>query len=344
MKKLFRTFSAFVVAVMLVGCFAPTAPNSSQTMEQKSGTQEPQGKLKVYTSFYPMYDFAKKIGGDKADVINLVPVGAEPHDWEPDAKALADLESADLFIYNGAGMEGWVEKVLSSVHNDKLTVVEASKGVDLLKFEERDEKEVHDGDHEEEKDHVHEEEHEHEKVHEGHHHHGEFDPHVWLSIQNAKKELENIKDAFVEKDPANKDYYEANYEKYAKAFDALDEKFTSELGKLENKNIVVAHEAFGYLCRDYGLRQIGIEGVNADSEPDAGRMAEIIEFVHKNNVKTIYFEELISPKVAEAIAKETGAKTAMLNPLEGLGQEDLDKGVDYLQVMERNLETLIQGQ
>ena len=167
---------------------------------------------------------------------------------------------------------------------------------------------------------------------------------MWLNIANAKKQLENIKDAFVEADPENREYYEANYEKYALEFNHLHERYLEEIKGLENKNIVVAHEAFGYLCEAYGLEQVGIEGVNADSEPDAARMAEIIDFVKKNKVTTIYFEELISPKVAESIARETGAKTAMLNPLESLSQEDLDNGADYLEIMERNLKTLIEGQ
>ena len=152
--------------------------------------------------------------------------------------------------------------------------------------------------------------------------------------------MENIKNAFVEADPANKDYYEANYEKYAAEFDALDKQFTETLSQFENRDIIVAHEAFGYLCDAYGLNQVAIEGLNSDSEPDPARMKEIVEFAKEKDIKVIFFEELVSPKVAETIAKEIGAETMVLNPIEGLTEEQLEAGEDYLSVMAQNLEAL----
>ncbi|WP_423893409.1 metal ABC transporter substrate-binding protein [Filifactor alocis] len=294
-------------------------------------------KLQVYTSFYPMYDFTSKIAGDKVDVINLVPSGTEPHDWEPSTEDIANLEKADMIIYNGAGMEHWVDDVTKSLSNKDIVLVEASEGIDLMEGHHH-----HDDEGEEAHDHESEEAHEHEGEDADEHEHG-LDPHVWTSIKNAKKEMENIKNALVKADAANAEYYEANFKMYSEKFDELDKKYETEIAKLPNKNIVVSHEAFGYLCKEYGLTQVGIEGLSPDSEPNPKRMAEIVEFVEEHNVKVIFFEELVSPKVAESVAKETGATTDVLNPIEGLTEEQLKEGNDYISIMEQNLNSIVKA-
>lgn len=302
MKRISQVTATLLCAVLLfAGCSI------------RQAEQPEQNKLSVYASFYTMYDFAKKIGGDKADITVLVPDGTEPHDWEPAAADIVGLQNADLFIYNGAQMEHWVEDVLSSLDSSKLIVVEASKGIALR-----------DGANEEEEEDQ----------------HGAIDPHVWLDPKNAKMELAAIKDAFIKADAENAVYYEANYEKWAKEFDALDEAYRLALSGLPKKEIIVSHEAYGYLCAAYGITQIGIEGLSPDSEPDPGRMAEIIELAREKGVTTIFFEELLSPDVANAIAAETGAKTAVLSPIEGLTDEERAAGDDYLSVMRKNLAAL----
>lgn len=289
---------------------------------QPADTTAGDGRLRVLTSFYPMYDFACKIGGDCIDVTNMVPSGTEPHDWEPSTNDLKNLEKADVFIYNGADMEPWADDLLVS-RSDTLHVVEASENVELR---------TTDGEHE----HAHE--------HEGaDHHHGDFDPHVWLDPENAKIEMEAIRDALCAADPENSTVFQSNYEKYAAELDALDAEFREKLAPLPNRTIVVAHEAFGYLCDAYGLTQVGIEGLSPDSEPDPGRMAEVIDFVREHSISTIFFEELVSPKVAEAIASETGAQAKMLSPLEGLSDEQAAAGADYFSVMHDNLAALMEA-
>lgn len=289
---------------------------------QPADTATDDGRLRVLTSFYPMYDFACKIGGDCIDVTNMVPSGTEPHDWEPSTNDLKNLEKADVFIYNGADMEPWADDLLVS-RSDTLHVVEASENVELR---------TTDGEHE----HAHE--------HEGaDHHHGDFDPHVWLDPENAKIEMEAIRDALCAADPENSTVFQSNYEKYAAELDALDAEFREKLAPLPNRTIVVAHEAFGYLCDAYGLTQVGIEGLSPDSEPDPGRMAEVIDFVREHSISTIFFEELVSPKVAEAIASETGAQAKMLSPLEGLSDEQAAAGADYFSVMHDNLAALMEA-
>ncbi|MGI6240087.1 MAG: metal ABC transporter substrate-binding protein [Christensenellales bacterium] len=276
-------------------------------------------RLTVYASFYPMYDFVSKIGGDKIDVINMVPSGMEPHDWEPTPSDIVGLETADMLIYNGAGMEHWVDDVLAALGNKDLFVVEASEGVPLLDSHAHD----HDYDH----DHDHD--------------HGDFDPHVWLDPMNAKIEMENIKRALVTADPTNAEVYEANYAFYVAELDALDQEFKDALDPLINRDIVVAHQAYGYLCAAYGLNQVAIEGLSPDSEPSPARVAKIIDFGKAHNVKVIFFEELVSPKVAESIASAIGAQTEVLSPIEGRSDAQRDAGDDYFSIMRQNLAALL---
>lgn len=289
--------------------------------KENTTDESSQGKIKIYTSIYPLYDFAKKVGGDKVDVTNLVPAGTEPHDWEISTSDIINLEKANMLIYNGAGIENWTDKVINTLDNKEIVYVKTSEGLDIHKVTEED-----DHDHEEDD-----------------HDHGSYDPHTWLSIKNAKKEMENIKNALVKYDPENEDYYENNYEIYAEKFDELDKKYSETLEPIKDKTIIVAHEAFGYLCKEYNIEQVGIEGLTPDSEPDPARMSEIIKFAKENNVKTIFFEELVSPKVAQTIAKEINANTEVLNPLEGLSEEQIKNGDDYFTVMEKNLEVLYES-
>ncbi len=310
-----RSFIFFMLTMplLLAGCrVAPNTETNASGENTAAGSQ-----LSVYTSFYPMYDFAVKIGGDRVTVSNLVPAGTEPHDWEPTATDIVHLEAADIFIYNGAGMENWIQDVLDTIENQDLIAVEASKGIDLLAGAEAEGEAAGSG--------------------------VLYDPHVWLNPLYARQEMEQIKQAFSQADPEHRDYYEANYEHYAAELAKLDQEYKDTLSPLANKDIIVAHQAFGYLCSAYGLNQIPIEGLSADSEPDPARMADIIDFAKERRIKVIFFEELVSPKVAETIADAIGAKTEVLNPLEGLNDEQKASGADYFSVMRQNLRTLKEG-
>lgn len=278
------------------------------------------GKLKVMTSFYTVYDLTTKIAGDKATVTNMVPEGTEPHSWEPLAKDIINLNRADILVTNGADMEHWTETVLPTLENDDLITVVASNGIELLEGHSHDEEEE---EHEEE-----EEEHSH-------------DPHVWLSPLNYKIMLANIRDAFIEADEENAAYYEANYQTYAAECDELHAEYTTQLSGFEKRNIVVTHQAFAYLCKEYNLTQIPIHGLTPETEPTPARMAEVITFVSVNGVKVIFFEELVSPAVAQAIAGETGAQTAVLSPIGGLSETQKANGDEYFSVMRLNLAAIV---
>ncbi|MFA9381842.1 MAG: metal ABC transporter substrate-binding protein [Acetanaerobacterium sp.] len=316
-----------MLLALVTGC-AASAQGQADPNAGGQGTQQSTDKLLVYATFYPMYDFASKIGGDKIELVNMLPTGGEPHSWEPDAADIVGLEKADVFIYNGAGMETWTDKVLASLENKSLIIDETSQGIELMTGHHHDdEEEPHD-----DADEEHHEEDEH-----------SYDPHVWVSLRNAKLQMESIKNALSQADPGNADYYAANYEEYAAQLDALDAEFVDALAPVKNRNIVVSHQAFGYLCRDYDLTQIAVEGLTPDSEPDAARMVEIIEFCQENEVSTIFFEELASPKVAETIAKATGAKVSVLNPMGAISAQQAEAGEDYLSIMRKNLQALVEG-
>lgn len=304
MRKMMTVMLVLVLLTsLLVGC------NSAVSKPEDN-------KLSVYASFYPLYDFARKVGGDKIQLTNMIPAGAGAHDWEPAAADIANLEDADVFVYNGAGLEHWVGTVLSSLRNEQLIVVETTAGIPLLDSHQ-------------------------EAMGEGTgHEDGGCDPHVWLDPQNAKRQMESIKNALVEADSANREFYEANYVTYAAEFDRLDQEYEDVLSVLPHRSIVVAHQAFGYLCAAYGLTQEAIEGLSPDSEPDPARMAEIIEFAQDHDVRVVFFEELASPKVAETIASAIGAKIGVLNPLGGLSDDQQVTGDDYFSVMRQNLQAL----
>ncbi|HBM3486095.1 TPA: zinc ABC transporter substrate-binding protein [Listeria innocua] len=309
MKKwsfLVVTVLAFVL--VLAGCGA--------SADKTSGD-----KLKVVTTFYPMYDFTKNVAGDNASIDMLIDAGTEPHDYEPSAKDIAKIEAADVFIYNSEDMETWVPSVLKSLDSKKLTIIDASKGIKLL---EGSEEEEHD--------------HDHDHGEEGHHH--EHDPHVWLSPVLAEKEVKNIQSGLSKADKANADTYKKNAEKYTDKLKTLDNKFKTAFEGAKQRDFVTQHAAFQYLANEYDLHQVAIAGLSPDQEPSPARLAELQKYVKENNISTIYFEEVASPKVAETLANETGAKLEVLSPIEGITDKEQKKGMDYIAYMEQNLQAL----
>lgn len=286
----------------------------------KAATTEPAKKLKIQVSFYPMYEFTKQIAGELADVETLIPATVEPHDWEPTPQDIKHIEESDVLVYNGAGMEGWLDQVLGSVSNTKLVKVEASSGLELMEGLEE------------------EEDHEHKEVHS--HDHGEMDPHVWLSPALAIKEVQNIELALAQAAPEHKDEFQKNAEAYILKLKELDKDFEEGLRQVKRKDFITQHAAFGYLAKEYDLVQVPIAGLSPEEEPSAAKMTEIVKFAKEHLVKTIFFETMATSKVADIIAEEIGAKSAVLNPIEGLTEKDKTSGHDYLALMRQNLESL----
>ena len=293
------------------------------------------GRLRVATSIYPIYEFARAVGGDRIDLVNLVPPGTEPHDWEPSVGDIRTLNAAQVFLYNGAGFEHWVDKALASLDNPDLRVVEASEGFALL------EAAGHGHGHEGELVHdEHDADHAHEDADHHAHDHGDLDPHIWLDPTGAAHIVARIRDALAAADPGNAEVYRSRAEAYLAELRALDEAFAAGLARCERRVFFTTHAAFGYLAHRYGLEQHAIMGLSAEAEPTPRALKAVVEAAREHEAEYIFFETLVSDKVARVVADEIGAEVLVLNPFEGLTPEQIAAGEDYLSVMRQNLTNL----
>ncbi|MFT4104700.1 MAG: metal ABC transporter substrate-binding protein [Lacrimispora sp.] len=326
LKKWAAMLLCLIAAVNVSGCSNNNQESASATAagesskaessaEQTSAEQET--RIKVTVTFDAMKEFVAAVGQDKVEISTVIPAGTEAHDFEPKAQDLAGISAAKVFVYNGLGMEGWVEEAVSAVNNTELIVVEASKGADFI------EREAASDDHEEEADH---EEGEDEDSH------GKYDPHLWLSLKGAQTEVKNIKDALVQADPDNKEYYEKNSSDYISRLESLYNEYNGKFQSAEKKTFVTGHAAFGYLCRDFGLEQNSVRDIFAEGEPSAQQLAQLVEYCRENNVTTIFAEEMVSPAVSQTLANEVGAAVETAYTMES-AQDDLT----YLERMESNL-------
>lgn len=298
-----------------------------------------EGKVNVVTTFYPIYEFASAIGGDDANVINLLPTGVEPHDWTPRGQDIVNTSKAQLFFYNGAGLEGWVPDFLKGLDSDsEVKAVEVSQGVDLILTTEDDGHNhgAAEEDHDHEGEEHSEDEHAEESADAKH-----TDPHTWVSPKSALIMAGNIRDSLVEADPDHKAGYDERYEALSNKLTQLDAEFTEKISPLTNKEIVVSHQAFGYLARDYGLSQHAIMGLSPDAEPRAQDMLNLAKLVKEEGIRYIFFEELVSDKLAKTLADEAGVETLVLNPVEGLTEQQAKDGDDYFSLMQKNLQNLL---
>jgi zinc transport system substrate-binding protein len=256
-----------------------------------------QNKLQVVASFYPLYFFASEVGKDRAQVKNITPAGAEPHDYEPTTAEVALIEHADMLILNGQ-LEAWGDRVGGLVKNKNTDVVVAGEG--LI----------------------------------------DKDPHVWLSPRLALKQANKIAEGYEKIDPPNRSYYEINRKNLEDRFNQLDADYINGLSNCRKRDIVTSHAAFGYVAKEYGFNQISISGLSPDEEPSPQKMVEIAKIARDKNIKYIFFESLVSSKLSETIAREVGAKTLVLNPIEGLSDEQISAGENYFSVMRENLKNL----
>jgi zinc transport system substrate-binding protein len=278
-------------------------------------------KIAVVASFYPLYEFARRVGGEFADVSNLVPAGAAPHDYEPTPHDVAALHAARLVIYNGAGFEPWIEKLLPGLPAG-VEPVNATDGLPLVRAEA---------------------EHDHAPGKESPQDREGLDPHVWLDPVLAQQQVDLIAAAFARVDPDRRATYEANAAALKGELAALDERYRQTLAACRRKTFITSHAAFGYLAARYGLTMVPISGLSPEAEPPAARLRAVVREARAHRATVIYFETLVSPRVAETIAREVGARTAVLNPLEGLTAEDQAQGASYVTVMDANLRSLADG-
>jgi zinc transport system substrate-binding protein len=261
-------------------------------------------KLKVVSSFFPIGEFVKRIGGNRIDSSLLVPVGTEPHDFEPTIKQIQNVSSADVLVYNGLGMENWIDKM------NVRYKIDASSGLKLL-YSDKNNKTI--------------------------------DPHVWVDPELAKREVQNIRDGLIRIDHKNRDYYTNNTSHFLNSLDSLDKEIRTDLLSCKKKDFIAFHNAFSYFAKQYGLNQHSIFGT-PEAEVTPQHVAEIINTAKSLHLNIIYSEELIDPRYASVVAKEIpNGKVLVLSPIEGLTRAEQASGIGYLDKMQENVKNLMEG-
>ncbi|GEA89255.1 metal ABC transporter substrate-binding protein [Cellulomonas cellasea] len=289
-----------------------------------ASTPADDGRLSVLASFYPLQVVAAGVGGDRVSVDSLTPPGAEPHDLELSPAQVARLGAADLVVYLGEFQAAVDDAVQASPPERALDAADVVELLDAAAEEGAHEGEAH-------ADETHEGE-----TAEEHAEHGEHDPHFWLDPSRMPALVEAVADELSDLDPEGADEYAANAAALSERFTELDAAYETGLATCSSRVLVTSHAAFGYLADRYDLEQVAVAGIDPEGEPSPARLAEIGEVIRSEGVTTVFFETLVSPKVAEALAADVGATTAVLDPLEGLA----DDSQDYFSIAESNLEAL----
>ena len=327
-----------VFGIFVTGCAKNNEKsNINSSNSNQTSQSENKDKETIYASFYPIYNLTKQIAGDKFNVKSFTNLNTEVHDFEPSAKDMADLSKAKVLFLNGAGLESWQEKISES---SKVEIVDTSKGINLIENTHEDEKEDVDNHEDNEKHEDSEkEEHEHEDGEEGHHH-GAYDPHIWLSPKNGIIQAKNIAEKLSEIDPDNKDYYMGNFEKIKKELEEIDKEYEKKLENKENKKFLVDHEAFSYLARDYGLIQVPLTSITSTSETDAKTMKNAIDYVKKEKITAIFYEKGGSDKNVKTLADELSLDAKAINTIEYASDDDLKNEKTYQELIRENFEIM----
>lgn len=299
-KKWLVIATVFLMGMMITGC---------KKIDDISKNAD---KLDIITTFYPMYDFTSKIVGNEANVTMLIDSDVEPHDYEPSAKDLARIQDADVFIYNSKEMESWVPRLLDSLKDSEIKIIEASETLQMEKNDEHGE--------------------------DGHHH--VYDPHVWLDPVLAQQQVTHITDELSKAFPENKEVFRENEANFQEELVQLDTDYRQAFQNVPNRTFVTQHAAFGYLAKRYDLHPVAIAGLTPDAEPSSKTLAQLKDFMEANNITVIYTEQGGSSKMAETIAKETNAEILTLHTLESLSKKEREEKEDYLSIMEENLKAL----
>lgn len=277
-------------------------------MSRSNNVARQEDKLQISASFYPLYFFAKEVGGDKANVITIVPAGAQPHDYEPRPQDIVRIQGSAILFLNGAGLEAWADNIKTNLADKKTRVLAVGQELATRQIEEEGETII--------------------------------DPHVWLSPLLAQQMLDIMVKAYTDANPQNTSYYQAQGTALKSRLQQLDNEYRQGLRSCARKDFVTSHAAFGYLAQEYSLNQISIAGLSPDAQPSAQQLVQIVQFARQHHITHIFFESLVSPKLAQTIASEVGAQTLVLDPIEGLSDEDMTQGKDYFSQMRQNLKNL----
>ncbi|WP_409289961.1 metal ABC transporter solute-binding protein, Zn/Mn family [Peribacillus sp. SCS-37] len=313
MKSKVKWIIPFLLTVLAVaGCSGKDQGNSRQGKSPD--------KINVYATVYPLQYFAGSIGGKYVEAKSVYPPGTDEHTFEPSQKDIIKMTDADLFLYVGHGLEGFVEKSKGILEGEDVAMSAIGEKMDLKE-------ESHD-------DHAHEEE-SHDE-----HTYGDIDPHVWLDPVLAKEMAGLIRDELAKQKPEKKEYFEENYTKLAAKLEALDKDFQKTAADAGRKEIIVSHAAYGYWEKRYGIKQISIAGLSSSSEPSQKQLRKVVETAKNHDIKYVAFEQNVSSKLTETIQKEIGAAPLTLHNLSVLTEKDIKNKEDYFTLMDKNLSTV----
>ena len=292
--------------------------------QAKENNQQHQ-KLSVIATIFPVYDFARHIGGDKIDLKMLLPPGTDAHHYELRPEDIVKVTKADIFLFTNFELEQWAYRIIKAADkNTNMLAVETGSGAILLPLDDEVKKQAT---YEEVGDVL-----------------SRFDPHIWLDLDNAQKMVDNITEAFIQKDSRNSDYYKKNAQAYKLKLAALDQQYRKQLSGCRSKTILHAgHWAFAYLARKYHLQYVAASNVFADSEPSPHQILILIEQIKKENVPFVYYEDMSNPRLARTIARETGVGLLKLNNGHDLKKADMEAGETFISIMEKNLINLQKG-
>lgn len=294
--------AAIVIAIIAVGVFAGLYLTSNPS-STSSG-------LKVLATFYPLYDFAQNIGGNKTNVSILVPETVDVHDFEPTPSSIEAVASADVLIYNGAGLEPWISQVVSASGNTKLIQVDSSQGIQLLPVPSEFQRNIQ-----------------------------TVDPHIWLDPELAKQQVNNILQGLIKADPANSQYFTQNTQAYQTKLDNLNSQIINATTNVKTRYFVTFHEAFAYFAKQYDLTQIPIAGP-FEEEPTASDIQNVINAIHQYHLLYVGYESLENPAISQSISSQTNATLIQMNPIEGLTAQDKAAGKNYLILMQEDVSNI----
>jgi zinc transport system substrate-binding protein len=316
MKKTAFILSLFIItSIFISGC-------GKEAADQKKNDDN---LLQVYTTVYPLQFFAEQIGGEYVNVESIYPPGADEHTFEPSQKDMMTLADADLFLYVGLGLEGFVDKASKTLENEDVKMVPLGEELHLDEAEAGHEDEAAD---------------EHDSHQEDEHGHGDFDPHVWLDPIYANELALAIKEQLSEQMPEHKDTFEKNYAELSDQLKELDQNFSEVIGSAKRKEIIVSHSAYSYWEKRYGIKQISISGQSTTNEPSQKELKNLISHAKEENIKYVLNEQNFDSKLAKMVQAEIGANLLILHNLSVLTDENLKKNETYFTLMEENIDVL----
>lgn len=314
MRKIFF-LTAFTFILLLTGC-----SNSNENESELETNQDESDLINIYTTVYPLQYFAEQIGGEYVNVLSIYPPGANEHTFEPTQKDMIAVADSDLFLYIGLGLEGFVDNAKKSLAKENVKFVSVAENIGEEKLV--DSSHSHD-----------------EHGHEDDHHHGDIDPHIWLSPTISKEIAFVIKEELITLLPEQEMKFNENYEELINKLDVLDQQFQQLSNKAKSKTFFVSHAAFGYIAEKYDLNQVAVAGLNSQSEPSQKELTEIVDLAKEYKIQYILFEQNVSSKLTSVIQDEIGAEALMLHNLSVLTEEDIKNKEDYFTLMEKNIQT-----